>query len=371
MNEKDHEPADKPCSCTPMRYVQPRPSSIVAALYTLRDLNVDLAILHGPSGCSFKHARLLEEDGLRVLTTSLGDEEFIFGGQHILEDVLRYAETEFAPNRIAVVGTCVSMIIGEDLEAGIEASGIHTPAIGVSIHAGFRENTDGVIAALAPAEKAGWISKEEFERQKLVLAAANRNERERGAACKTYIAPSRGDLKHVAAGELLNLLRSGKKGMVIMNAKKETAYMFADHLCAVHETAPQANVTYVANLENRGLPKVRGDASAILAELNARGIHPDLIGALDEYGGNGPKIAAKIAEEKPEFILLTGVPHAVEPTALTGITVFSITNGPRQVLPLKEQGHAYVMVELDLHPKTLGVHNIVESDFGAVLRSIK
>ncbi len=46
-----------------MQYIQPRPSSIVAALYTARDLGVDLAVLHGPSGCSFKHARLLEEDG--------------------------------------------------------------------------------------------------------------------------------------------------------------------------------------------------------------------------------------------------------------------------------------------------------------------
>ncbi|HJK03552.1 MAG TPA: Ni-sirohydrochlorin a,c-diamide reductive cyclase catalytic subunit, partial [Methanocorpusculum sp.] len=55
---------------------------------------------------------------------------------------------------------------------------------------------------------------------------------------------------------------------------------------------------------------------------------------------------------------------------LQGITVFSVTNGPRQVSPLKEQGHAYVMVEIDLHPKTLGVHEIVESEFGAVLRSV-
>lgn len=353
-----------------MRYVQPRPSSIVAALYTLRDLNVDLAILHGPSGCSFKHARLLEEDGIRVLTTSLGDEEFIFGGQNILEDVLRYAEKEFSPRRIAVVGTCVSMIIGEDLEAAIEASGITTPAIGVSIHAGFRENIAGVIAALEPAAKVGWISEEELERQRGVLASANLTERERGAACKTYIAPSRGDLKHVAAAELAALLRSGKKGMAIMNAKKETAYMFADHLCAVYECAPEANVTFVANLEARGLPKVRADAAMILEELRARGIDPELIGALDEYGGNGPRIAERIAEVQPEFILLVGVPHAVSPAALAGITVFSVTNGPRQVLPLKEQGHAHVMVEVDLHPKTLGVHNIVESEFGAVLRSM-
>ena len=75
-----------------MQYIQPRPSSIVAALYTARDLGVDLAILHGPSGCSFKHARLLEEDGLRVLTTSLGETEIILGGQDILEKVLIEAE---------------------------------------------------------------------------------------------------------------------------------------------------------------------------------------------------------------------------------------------------------------------------------------
>lgn len=353
-----------------MRYVQPRPSSIVAALYTLRDLDVDLAILHGPSGCSFKHARLLEEDGIRVLTTSLGDEEFIFGGQRLLEDVLRCAEEEFAPKKVAVVGTCVSMIIGEDMEAAIESSGISTPAIAVNIHAGFRENIDGVIAALEPAAAAGWISSEELERQRRVLAAANATERARGAACKTYISPSRGDLKHVAATELLSLARSGKRGLAIMNAKKETAYMFADELLALHDTVPDADITYVANLEGRGLPKVRGDAAAILAEMRERGVDPVLCGALDEYGENGSAIAEIIAETHPDFVLLVGVPHAVIPEALQGITVFSVTNGPRQVAPLKEQGHAYVMVEIDLHPKTLGVHEIVESEFGAVLRSV-
>ena len=110
-----------------MEYIQPRPSSIVAGLYTVRDLGVDVAILHGPSGCSFKHARLLEEDGLRVLTTSLADNEFIFGGHDILVKVLRYAEKEFKPRRIAVVGTCVAMIIGEDMQAAIDDSGISTP----------------------------------------------------------------------------------------------------------------------------------------------------------------------------------------------------------------------------------------------------
>ena len=350
-------------------HYHPRPSSIVAALYTLRDLNVDTAVLHGPSGCSFKHARLLEGDGIHVLTTSLGDEEFVFGGQERLEEVLRFAEEKLHPNRIAVVGTCVSMIIGEDLEAGISGSGITTPAIGVSIHAGFRENIEGVLAALEPARASGWISEEEFSRQKRILQAANEIEHLRGAASKSYLPPSMGDLKHVAAEQLLSLIRGGKKTLAIMNAKKETAYMFADYLCAVHEAAPEGNITYVCNLEERGLPKVRNDAAAILSELRSRGIYPELAGALDEYGENGGRLESIIEREKPEVLLIAGVPHAVSPDAIKDITVFSSTNGPRQAIPLKEQGHDVVLVELDLHPKTIGIHSIVESEFGAVLRS--
>ena len=68
--------------------MHPRPSSIVAALYTLRDLDTDVVILHGPPGCSFKHARLLEEDGMRVVTTSLDESGFVFGGHDALVEVL-------------------------------------------------------------------------------------------------------------------------------------------------------------------------------------------------------------------------------------------------------------------------------------------
>jgi len=352
-----------------MNYIQPRPSSIVAALYTVRDLGVELAILHGPSGCSFKHARLLEEDGLRVLTTSLADNEFIFGGQQVLEDVLRYAEKEFKPERIAVVGTCVSMIIGEDMEAAILDSGITTPAIAVEIHAGFRENIDGVIAALEPAAAAGWIDEDELDRQKMLLKAANEVERKRGAAYKPYVQPSRGDLKHIAAEELVKLAGTGKKGIAILNAKKETAYMFIDSLIALHEKCPDADVTYVVNLEQRGLPKVRRDAENILSGVKAAGIEPVLCGALDEYGANGDRIGEIIRETNPDFALIAGVPHAIPPEYLEGIEVFSVTNGPRQVEPLKEFGHDHVVVEIDLHPKTLGVRNIVPGEFGDVIRS--
>ncbi|HOI14523.1 MAG TPA: Ni-sirohydrochlorin a,c-diamide reductive cyclase catalytic subunit, partial [Methanoculleus sp.] len=297
--------------------------------------------------------------------------EFIFGGHDPLMRVLRYAEETFSPRRMAVVGTCVAMIIGEDLQSAIQDAGIETPAIAVDIHAGFRENIDGVLATLEPAAAAGWISGDELERQRYLLAKANEVERLRGAASRTYIEPSRGDLKHIAAERLAELADSGARGVAVMNAKKETAYMFADELLALHDACPDAAVTYIANLEDRGLPKVREDAGRILAGMRERGVDPELLGALDEYGANGPAIGERIREIKPDFALMVGVPHAVPPEYTEGIEVFSITNGPRQVEPLREMGHRHVMVEIDLHPKTLGVREIVASEFGEVLRSMR
>jgi Ni-sirohydrochlorin a,c-diamide reductive cyclase subunit CfbD len=353
-----------------MKYMHPRPSSIVAALYTARDLKVDVAILHGPSGCSFKHARLLEEDGMRVLTTSLADNEFIFGGQKPLEDVLRYAEKTFSPHRIAVIGTCVSMIIGEDLQSAIDGAGITTPTIAVDIHAGYIENIAGVLSTLEAAEQAGWITIEELERQRFMMGKATEVERLRGAASKSYIEPSRGDLKHKAAESLIGLAKSGKRGIAILNAKKETAYMFADELIALHDACPEADITYIANLDQRGLPKTRLDAEIILGEMTAKGVTPELVGALDEYGANGDALGKWIRKIAPAFALVAGVPHAIPEEYTKGVECFSITNGPRQVAPLHDLGHEHVMVEIDLHPKTLGVRNIVESEFGAVLRSL-
>jgi hypothetical protein len=169
---------------------------------------------------------------------------------------------------------------------------------------------------------------------------------------------------------LLELARSGKKGVAILNAKKETAYMFADELVALHDTCPDADITYIANLDQRGLPKTRLDAERILKEMTARGMKIDLIGALDEYGANGDLLGRKLEEIAPEFALISGVPHAIPPEYTRNIECFSVTNGPRQVGPLRAIGHQHVIVEIDLHPKTLGVSTIVESEFGAIMRSM-
>ncbi len=358
--------------------IHPRPSSIVAALYTLRDLNVDVAILHGPPGCSFKHARLLEEDGIHVVTTSLDENGFVFGGHDELVALLEKVSEMFDPKLIGVVGTCVSMIIGEELHDAVLEANPDVPVIEVEVHAGYRNNTKGVLLTLESALDSGIISENEFDRQKALLEEATMVEKRHGAASKEYLAPSRGDVKYKVAQRIIGLLKEGKRGITIMNAKKETGYMFADITVAVNEIAKQlgveTNIVNMANIDDTlGLPRVRHHAKCIKDDLEARGIviH-DNIGGLDEYPIAG-NVAGKLIDEKYgdyDFAVITGVPHAVPMDSISGMEIISVTNGPRQVLPLKEMGHKYVIVEIDLHPKTLGVNHIVESEFGATLREV-
>jgi putative methanogenesis marker 13 metalloprotein len=353
--------------------LHPRPSAIVAALYTLRDLDVDVAIMHGPPGCSFKHSRLLEEDGMHVLTSAMNESNFVFGGHEALVEVLKKAEEMFQPELMGVVGTCSSMIIGEDLHQAIEDSGVGCKVIAVDVHAGYRDNTVGVILTLESAYKAGIISNDEFQRQKKMLEAATILEKEVGAASKSFIPPSKGDSKIDVANRLLELLDAGKRGVCVLNAKKETAFMFADILRAVNKVAAASQIVNIANLDrNVGLRKIRGYSEIILDELATDGIRIDhIIGGLDEYAVAGDKAAAIIKElySDYEFAVLLGIPHGVPLTIR--MEIFSVTNGPRTIEPLKWLGHDHAVLEIDLHPKTMGATGIIPSEFGDTVLKLK
>jgi len=358
--------------------LHPRPSSIVAALYTLRDLDVDVAVMHGPAGCSFKHSRLLEEDGMHVLTSAMNETNFVFGGHDSLVEVLRKAEEMFHPELIGVIGTCSSMIIGEDLQQAVEDSGVGAKCkvIAVDVHAGYRDNTVGVILTLESAYKSGIISSEEFERQKRMLEAATKLEKEVGAASKSYIPPSKGDSKIDVANRLLELIGKGKKGICVLDAKKETVFMFADILRAVNKVAEPSQIVNIANLDTEvGLKKIRRYSGKILDELATDGIKIDhIIGGLDEYPIAGEKAAALINAfyADYDFAVLLGIPHAV-PLEKYGIKaeIFSVTNGPRTIEPLKRLGHDHAVLEIDLHPKTMGATGIIPSEFGDTLLKLK
>ena len=87
-----------------MNTIHPRPNPIVAAMYTLRDLDVDVIIVHGPAGCGFMASRMLEEAGIRVVTSALVENDLVFGGSEKLIRTIKESYDRFHPKTIAVIG---------------------------------------------------------------------------------------------------------------------------------------------------------------------------------------------------------------------------------------------------------------------------
>ena len=350
--------------------MHPRPSPIAASLYTLRDMNVDVIIMHGPNGCCFRTARLLESDGVRVLTTAMAENDFILGASEKLEDTLIKAYDMFHPKLMGVVGTCASMIIGEDLKEAIANANLDCTVIPVESHGGSGEgdNTVGAIMVLDAAVESGVIPKSEADRQIKMLEKATEIEKTRGMAQGKYIRPNFGDSKENVAKTVVNALKDNKKVAFVLNAKKETTYLFADIINFNYKDInPDNKPIIVANLdENIGLERIRNHATNIKKEL---GIDIDFIsGGLDEYPITASKAAEYLSDKDLDLIVVFGVPHAF-PIEEFDVESVAVTDGPRLVEPLKNLGFSHVVAELDAHSKTLGTDKIVFSDFGGMIRS--
>ena len=350
--------------------MHPRPSPIAASLYTLRDMNVDVIIMHGPNGCCFRTGRLLESDGVRVLTTAMAENDFILGAGDKLEETLIKAYDMFEPKLMGVVGTCASMIIGEDLKEAIANADLPCTVIPVESHGGSGEgdNTVGAIMVLDAAVECGVIPREEADRQIEMLEKATEIEKTRGMAQGKYIKPNFGDSKEIVAKEIVQALKDDKKVAFVLNAKKETAYLFADIINFDYARINSQNKPIiVANLdENIGLDRIRSHASNIKNELP---IEIDFItGGLDEYPITADEAYEYLKYKDLDLIVVFGVPHAF-PIEKLDVESVAVTDGPRLVEPLRELGYNHVVAELDAHSKTLGTDKIVDSDFGLMIRS--
>lgn len=351
--------------------IHPRPSPIAAALYTLRDMEVDVIIMHGPAGCCFRTGRLLEDEGIRVITTAMNENDFIFGASEKLIETIREVEETFHPKNIGIVGTCASMIIGENMKNDAQEAGIDSNIIIVETHGGYEsgDNTAGAIQALKAANDAGIVSEDEVERQTIMLQKATELEKSRGMAKGSYIKPDYGDNKVKVAKEILDCLESGKKVSIVLNAKKETSYLFADIMTIDWEKYYPENVpVYVSNTdEGIGLPYIKHHAETVNDTITKK---PDYItGGLDEYPVTGIKAEEILNEIKPDLTIILGVPHAVDVNNVPGKTI-AVTDGPRLVEPLRQMGFDNVVTELDAHSKTLGAKSIVESEFAQTIRGL-
>jgi putative methanogenesis marker 13 metalloprotein len=337
-------------------------------------MNADVIILHGPHGCCFRTGRLLENDGVRVVTTAMSENDFIFGASEKLEETLQKVDEMFSPKLVGVVGTCVSMIIGEDMKEAVKNANINATVLIVESHGGLGEgdNTEGAIAVLNAAAKKGIIPSTEMERQNKMLQLATEIEKTRGMAQGEYIKPSYGDNKVKVAKLLLEAIERDDKIAIVLNAKKETSYLFSDLLKIPFDKYYSSNkLTLIGNLDdNVGLPRIKQHAINIKKELFDNGITVKRVtGGLDEYPITGKKAAEILMEEKFDMIVVAGVPHAL-PIEKIETTSIAVTDGPRLVEPLKNLGYNYVVTELDAHSKTLGTDKIVPSDFGDTLRGL-
>lgn len=350
--------------------MHPRPSPIAASLYTLRDMDTDVIIMHGPHGCCFRTGRLLESDGVRVLTTAMAENDFILGAAEKLENTLKKAYEMFNPSLIGVVGTCASMIIGEDLKEAIANANLDCTVIPAESHGGFGEgdNTEGAIIVLDAAVDCGVIPRSEADRQIEMLKKATEIEKTRGMAQGKYIKPNFGDNKEEVARKVVKALKENKKVAFVLNAKKETAYLFADILnFNYRDVNPDNKPVVVGNLdENIGLSRIRNHATNIKNQLD---IPIDFIsGGLDEYPVTGNVAGDYLKDIDLDMLVVFGVPHAF-PVEDFDVESIAVTDGPRLVEPLRDLGYDDVVAELDAHSKTLGTDEIVFSDFGSMIRS--
>jgi len=349
--------------------VHPRPNPIVAALYTLRDINCRHIVLHGPPGCNFRALRLLEKDGVKIFTTSMNDFDVVLGGKQKLLEVLEAVYSDFRPEIIGVVGTCCTTIIGEDLEAEVSEAKLPAKVVCANV-SGCGDNTEGAIRILESAFKCGIIDSIELERQIRILRMASKVERERGVAIPGYIAPSEGDDFGKVAKELVEKLKEGL--LVILNAKKETAYLYADIILAINSAKNQLGGEFavIANLEDdRGLPKVREDAKNISNELKENGIEIDRFsGSLDEYAYSAEKALELSEEFDCHSAVILGIPQALNPKKFDYSV--GVSSGERTMTRLRELGYTRAINEEGAHVSVLGRRRIVRSHLGNAIREV-
>ena len=351
--------------------IHPRPNPIVAAMYTLRDMDVDVVVVHGPAGCGFMASRMLEEADVRVVTSGMRDNDLIFGAAEPLINTLKTVEEKFHPKTVAVVGTCASMIIGEDMAKAIRKAGIDANVFPVESHGCMGDNTRGAIKALEAGRDAGIISAEECARQVSLMKAATRLEKNVGMASRDYLSPATSPTKMHVCKRIIEVLSEGGRVAVVMDAKKELAYRFADMFEAVDRAKKKlgGETLFVANLDgNLGLPRIRNYCREINDDLASKGVKIDVItGGLDEYSVLGDRMKEAVDAFQPDLLILMGICHAYPEMKTDDIL---ITDQPRQLANYLNMGYEMAVGEISSHSMVMGAHHIIPLETAETLREL-
>ena len=103
------------------------------------------------------------------------------------------------------------------------------PVIEVEVHAGYHNNTKGVLFALE-STRCGIIDRKNSS-ARIPPYKSYRSGKEVWGCKQEYLAPSRGDVKYKVAKRVIELLKEVRKGLVIMNAKKDRLHVCGHHPC--------------------------------------------------------------------------------------------------------------------------------------------
>ena len=353
-----------------MKIIHPRPNPIVAAMYTLRDLDVDVIVVHGPAGCCFMASRSIEEAGVRVVTSGITDNDLVFGAVDSLIETLKMVKERFDPKTVAVIGTCASMIIGEDLEAVIRRANIGCTVFSVDCHGCMKDNTSGAIKAIEAAETAGIISHDEANRQSAMMRAATELEKNNGMAGKDYLSPTRGPTKMGVAKMIIDTMKKGGTVTAAVIAKKELIYRFADIFVVLDEVkkAVGGKTRFIGNIDREiGLPRIRRYADDVLKELESKDIKVDIVGGLDEYAVIGQRMKEKVEAEPTDLLIVVGIAHAYPDIPKDAIL---ITDQPRQLANYLKSGYSNSVGEIASHSMVMSARNIIALETSDTIREM-
>ena len=353
-----------------MKIIHPRPNPIVAAMYTLRDLDVDVIVVHGPAGCCFMASRSIEEAGVRVVTSGITDNDLVFGAVDSLIETLKMVKERFDPKTVAVIGTCASMIIGEDLEAAIRRANIGCTVFSVDCHGCMKDNTSGAIKAIEAAETAGIISHDEANRQSAMMRAATELEKNNGMAGKDYLSPTRGPTKMGVAKMIIDTMKKGGTVTAAVIAKKELIYRFADIFVVLDEVkkAVGGKTRFIGNIDREiGLPRIRRYADDVLKELESKDIKVDIVGGLDEYAVIGQRMKEKVEAEPTDLLIVVGIAHAYPDIPKDAIL---ITDQPRQLANYLKSGYLNSVGEIASHSMVMSARNIIALETSDTIREM-
>ncbi|WP_042198928.1 nitrogenase iron-molybdenum cofactor biosynthesis protein NifN [Paenibacillus camerounensis] len=112
-------PPAKPWPINPLRV-----SQAVGGVLALQGIYRSVPVLHGAEGCTESVKQSLARhfrEPISVQNIAIHEQNLIFGGSQSIHDMLQHVTSEYQPDVIALIGTSLTEVVGEDLLGAVEA----------------------------------------------------------------------------------------------------------------------------------------------------------------------------------------------------------------------------------------------------------